>query len=288
MGSARHGASSLLSPEGFFLGKMGFREAVAAGDVALPQVRKCGCREDTPLPRLRPEGTVTPSGAGAGAGCFPGSNTGAITRKHRDGSSSVAAPGCSRCPLSSPFRCGKSWRPSWAASGSYWAGTPLTWTGTSTCMCSQVHGLVVPGSGAVCPGGLGDAPRWGDVHLTDSAPPAGVCQVFAEVLQDHGVRFTRLPLERGVGGCTWLEAPARAFACSVERDARAAVGPFSGRGLRYPPTHTAQCPFPLPGPGPSGCSWVFAWPAEPCFSTSKGVRFRPAAPLIPDPSSLRA
>lgn len=45
MGPARHGPSSLLSPEGFFLGKMGFREAVAAGDVALPQVRRCGCRK---------------------------------------------------------------------------------------------------------------------------------------------------------------------------------------------------------------------------------------------------
>uniref|UniRef100_H9H417 Carbohydrate deacetylase n=1 Tax=Macaca mulatta TaxID=9544 RepID=H9H417_MACMU len=65
------------------------------------------------------------------------------------------------------------------------------------------------------------------------APPAGVCQVFAEALQAYGVRFTRLPLERGVGGCTWLEAPARAFACAVERDARAAVGPFSRHGLRW-------------------------------------------------------
>lgn len=40
VGPARHGTSSLLSPEGFFLGKMGFREAVAAGDVDMPQVRR--------------------------------------------------------------------------------------------------------------------------------------------------------------------------------------------------------------------------------------------------------
>lgn len=40
MGPARHGSSSLLGREGFFLGKMGFREAVAAGEVALPQVRE--------------------------------------------------------------------------------------------------------------------------------------------------------------------------------------------------------------------------------------------------------
>lgn len=57
--------------------------------------------------------------------------------------------------------------------------------------------------------------------------------MFAEALQAYGVRFTRLPAERGVGSCAWLEAPARAFACTVERDARAAVGPFSRHGLRW-------------------------------------------------------
>uniref|UniRef100_A0ABI8AK75 Carbohydrate deacetylase n=1 Tax=Felis catus TaxID=9685 RepID=A0ABI8AK75_FELCA len=41
VGPARLGDSSLLSPEGFFLGKMGFREAVATGGVALPQVDGC-------------------------------------------------------------------------------------------------------------------------------------------------------------------------------------------------------------------------------------------------------
>ncbi|XP_060050537.1 carbohydrate deacetylase isoform X2 [Erinaceus europaeus] len=40
VGPARYGPSSLLSPDGFFRGKMGFREAVAAGDVALSQVRE--------------------------------------------------------------------------------------------------------------------------------------------------------------------------------------------------------------------------------------------------------
>lgn len=56
--------------------------------------------------------------------------------------------------------------------------------------------------------------------------------MFAEALQAFGVRFTRLPVECGVGSCSWLEAPARAFACTVERDARAAMGPFSRHGLR--------------------------------------------------------
>lgn len=79
MGPARHNASSLLSPEGFFLGKMGFREALAAGDVALPQVRRRGCRgifilifKSQPrgyhwksLGRKRTLGTLSSSKAGA-------------------------------------------------------------------------------------------------------------------------------------------------------------------------------------------------------------------------------
>ncbi|XP_003419352.2 carbohydrate deacetylase [Loxodonta africana] len=131
VGPARHGASSLLGPEGFFLGKMGFREAVAAGDVALSQVRE---ELEAQLSRFRELLGRDPT--------------------HVDG---------------------------------------------------HQHVHVLP----------------------------GVCQVFAEALQAYGVRFTRLPLERGVGDCAWLEAPARAFACAVGRDARAAVDQFSRHGLRW-------------------------------------------------------
>ncbi|XP_004628201.2 carbohydrate deacetylase [Octodon degus] len=131
VGPALHGTSSLLSPEGFFLGKMGFREAVEAGRVALSQVRE---ELEAQLSRFKEL--------------------------------------------------------------------------------------------------LGRPPTHVDGHQHVHVLP-GVCQVFAEALQAGGVRFTRLPLEGGVDGCTWLEAPARAFACTVERDARAAVGPFSRHGLRW-------------------------------------------------------
>lgn len=94
------------------------------------------------------------------------------------------------------------------------------------------HVHVLPGSWVQAPrSGGGVAPRCGDMLLCKPASSAGVCQVFAESLQAYGVRFTRLPLERGLSGCAWLEDPARAFACTVERDARAAVGPFSHHGL---------------------------------------------------------
>ncbi|XP_028336009.1 carbohydrate deacetylase isoform X4 [Physeter macrocephalus] len=187
VGPARHGASSLLGSEGFFLGKMGFREAVAAGEVVLPQVRKCGFRKMlvvTP-PELRPEGSRR---AGGPAEPFPGiTGQGPYSRGR--------APARARAP-----RC-------------------VGW-------CSQVW-----------VGGVLHVP------LPDSAPPAGVCQVFAEALQACGVRFTRLPMERGVGGCTWLEAPARAFACAVEQDARAAMGPFARHGLRSVPPPAYPCPL---------------------------------------------
>uniref|UniRef100_A0AC11EE98 YdjC chitooligosaccharide deacetylase homolog n=1 Tax=Ovis aries TaxID=9940 RepID=A0AC11EE98_SHEEP len=79
---------------------------------------------------------------------------------------------------------------------------------------------------------LGRDPTHVDGHQHVHVLP-GVCRVFAEALQACGVRFTRLPLERGVDGCAWLEAPARAFAGAVEQDARAAIGPFVHHGLRW-------------------------------------------------------
>ncbi|XP_026633278.1 carbohydrate deacetylase isoform X2 [Microtus ochrogaster] len=167
VGPARHTASSLLSSEGFFLGKMGFRKALEAGDVALPQVRE---ELEAQLNRFREL--------------------------------------------------------------------------------------------------LGRSPTHVDGHQHVHVLP-GVCQVFAEALQAFGVRFTRLPVERGVGSCSWLEAPARAFACAVESDARAAMGPFSRHGLRpagpqaTPLSWHSQVDRCLCGP-------EHLWPAHVC-SPSLGV-----------------
>ncbi|XP_077602012.1 carbohydrate deacetylase isoform X4 [Crocuta crocuta] len=172
VGPARQGASSLLSPEGFFLGKMGFREAVAAGTVSLPQVRE---ELEAQLIRFRELLGRDPT--------------------HVDG---------------------------------------------------HQHVHVLP----------------------------GVCQVFAEVLQANEVRFTRLPVERGVGGCEWLEAPARAFACSVERDARAAVGPFSRYGLRVEGGQTSIHVAPTPDLSSHRPSPAYHSPAGPCL------------PLMPQPPQV--
>ncbi|CAI9157422.1 unnamed protein product [Rangifer tarandus platyrhynchus] len=131
VGPARHGASSLTGSEGFFLGKMGFRRAVAAGEVILSQVRE---ELEAQLSRFRELLGRDPT--------------------HVDG---------------------------------------------------HQHVHVLP----------------------------GVCRVFAEALQACGVRYTRLPLERGVDGCAWLEAPARDFAGALEQDASAAIRLFVYHGLRW-------------------------------------------------------
>lgn len=68
VGPARHGASSLIGSEGFFLGKMGFRRAVAAGEVILSQVRRCGCRKTL---RAAPQGCPGPLRARLGRGMPP-------------------------------------------------------------------------------------------------------------------------------------------------------------------------------------------------------------------------
>lgn len=195
MGPARHGSSSLLGREGFFLGKMGFREAVAAGEVALPQVRE---ELEAQLSRFRELLGRAPTHVDGHqhVHVLPGARGGGAVVRSGPGGSPGSSPSLPRHGI---------------------AG-----------VC-QVCARCVPGVCLVLSG-----PGWGSRLLSEPLPhsPTGVCQVFAEALQAAGVRFTRLPLERGVGSCAWLEAPARAFACMVERDALAAVGPFSRHGLR--------------------------------------------------------
>ncbi|KAM9101882.1 carbohydrate deacetylase [Sarcophilus harrisii] len=80
---------------------------------------------------------------------------------------------------------------------------------------------------------LGHQPTHVDGHQHVHVLP-GVRQVFAEVLQEHGVRYTRVPVEFGLRRCEWLEPRLRAFALAVEEDARAAKEAFEELGLRWP------------------------------------------------------
>ncbi|XP_007490457.1 carbohydrate deacetylase isoform X4 [Monodelphis domestica] len=62
----------------------------------------------------------------------------------------------------------------------------------------------------------------------------GVRQVFAEVLREYGVRYTRVPVERGLHRCEWLEPQLQTFAVALEKDALAAREEFQELGLRCP------------------------------------------------------
>lgn len=226
MGPARHTTSSLLNSEGFFLGKMGFRKALEAGDVALPQVRRRGCRQ-----------TDTDQNAAQRVSWKSLGQTRVLDKllvqtleqSHRGTRRSSSLCGCfQKLKVSVPLQVREELEAQLNRFRELLGRSP-------THVDGHQHVHVLPGTRI-------EASRsgWGWGLLSKVcgrsmlSPPlqAGVCQVFAEALQAFGVRFTRLPVERGVGSCSWLEAPARAFACAVESDARAAMGPFSRHGLR--------------------------------------------------------
>ncbi|XP_006640171.2 carbohydrate deacetylase isoform X1 [Lepisosteus oculatus] len=62
----------------------------------------------------------------------------------------------------------------------------------------------------------------------------GVREVFACVMSDCQIRFTRVPLEPGLQACSWLPLHLRDFYTQVEQDARESVGVFLKHGIRWP------------------------------------------------------
>ncbi|KAJ8391739.1 hypothetical protein AAFF_G00086890 [Aldrovandia affinis] len=61
-----------------------------------------------------------------------------------------------------------------------------------------------------------------------------VREVFAQVLSDYGIPFTRVPMEPGLQACPWLPPALRDFYTQVEKDAKESVGVFRRRGIRWP------------------------------------------------------
>ncbi|XP_007490458.1 carbohydrate deacetylase isoform X6 [Monodelphis domestica] len=80
---------------------------------------------------------------------------------------------------------------------------------------------------------VGREPTHVDGHQHVHVLP-GVRQVFAEVLREYGVRYTRVPVERGLHRCEWLEPQLQTFAVALEKDALAAREEFQELGLRCP------------------------------------------------------
>ncbi|XP_068167052.1 carbohydrate deacetylase isoform X2 [Antennarius striatus] len=78
----------------------------------------------------------------------------------------------------------------------------------------------------------GHLPRHVDGHQHVHVLP--VCEVFAHVLSDLKIPFTRVPLEKGLNSAPRLPPHIQAFHTLVENDALNAIPVFTHYGLRWP------------------------------------------------------
>lgn len=79
----------------------------------------------------------------------------------------------------------------------------------------------------------GHLPQHMDGHQHVHVLP-GVRLVFAQVLADFSIPFTRVPVEPGLHSCPWVPAPLRTFYSQVERDALDSIPVFKKYALRWP------------------------------------------------------
>lgn len=61
-----------------------------------------------------------------------------------------------------------------------------------------------------------------------------VREVFAQVLSDLRIPYTRVPMEIGLHNCPWLPAHLQRFYTQVEKDAHDSVPVFARYGIRWP------------------------------------------------------
>ncbi|KAM4745991.1 carbohydrate deacetylase isoform 2-T2 [Anableps anableps] len=61
-----------------------------------------------------------------------------------------------------------------------------------------------------------------------------VREVFAQVLSDLRIPFTRVPMEPGLHNCPWVPAHLHTFYMQVEKDARDSIPVFKHYGIRWP------------------------------------------------------
>lgn len=57
---------------------------------------------------------------------------------------------------------------------------------------------------------------------------------FAQVLSEHGIPYTRVPIEVGLHRCNWIKEEVMTFYRSVEEDALNTVEIFRSHGIRWP------------------------------------------------------
>ncbi|XP_062999877.1 carbohydrate deacetylase [Elgaria multicarinata webbii] len=59
-------------------------------------------------------------------------------------------------------------------------------------------------------------------------------QVFAQVLEDYGITYTRVPIEPDLPRCDWIDPTLMAFYLGVEKDSLNTVDVFRKHGIRWP------------------------------------------------------
>ncbi|NXH23047.1 YDJC deacetylase, partial [Bucco capensis] len=61
-----------------------------------------------------------------------------------------------------------------------------------------------------------------------------VRHVFAEVLEEYGIKYTRVPIEPGLHNCDWIPPALMDFYLRVEEDSFNTVDVFTRHGIRWP------------------------------------------------------
>ncbi|XP_068995427.1 carbohydrate deacetylase [Embiotoca jacksoni] len=79
----------------------------------------------------------------------------------------------------------------------------------------------------------GHLPQHMDGHQHVHVLPE-VREVFAQVLSDLRIRYTRVPVEHGLLSCSWLPEHLQTFYTQVEKDAVDAIPVFRRHGIRLP------------------------------------------------------
>uniref|UniRef100_A0A8B9D165 Carbohydrate deacetylase n=1 Tax=Anser cygnoides TaxID=8845 RepID=A0A8B9D165_ANSCY len=65
-------------------------------------------------------------------------------------------------------------------------------------------------------------------------PGKEVRNVFAEVLEEYGIKYTRVPIEPGLHNCDWITPSLMDFYLGVEEDSLNTVDVFTSHGIRWP------------------------------------------------------
>ncbi|EMP40268.1 UPF0249 protein ydjC like protein [Chelonia mydas] len=78
----------------------------------------------------------------------------------------------------------------------------------------------------------GHVPHHMDGHQHVHVLPE-VRRVFAQVLEEYGIQYTRVPIEPGLHSCAWIEPPLMDFYLGVEKDSLDTVDVFTRHGIRW-------------------------------------------------------